>query len=71
MSYIVVETSEYATEGRGGSPARGVAGYRTKEVRYGDCLDVEIYPYWRRRPDGIRSRKLKESRSRVKRAPRS
>lgn len=63
MGYIVVETSEYATKGRGGSPARGVAGYRTKEVRYGDNLDVEIYPYWRRRPDGIRSRKLKESRA--------
>lgn len=63
MGYIVVETSEYAVEGRGGSPARGVAGYRTKEVRYGDCLDVEIYPYWKKRPEGTRSKKLKESRA--------
>ena len=50
MAYIITETDAYDQEAmRAASPVK-VAGYRVKEVYYGDRVDIEIYPYWGKHP---------------------
>lgn len=57
--YVITETDCYdQPEAR---HEKRVAGYRVKEVYYGDRVDIEIYPYWQRKPR-CKAKKLKESR---------
>lgn len=59
--WIITEKEAYTEY----APSKGrAAGYRVKEIRSGDRLELEIYPYWDTRPKaGIKARKLKESRA--------
>ncbi len=63
--YIITESDRY--DQLQGSTLRDkrLSGYRVKEVYYGDRMEIEIYPYWARKPR-CKCQKLKESRKAAK-----
>ena len=54
MLYTIEDPSIFTSSHQG----ERATGQRIKVIRSGDMMEIEIYPYWDKRPKGIRAQKL-------------
>ena len=66
--WIITDPDFYDAEQSTPGSTPKLSGYRVKEIRSGNILELEVYPYWDTRPKcGVKASRLRESRAAQKR----
>ena len=66
--WIITDPDFYDAEQSTPGRTPKLSGYRVKEIRSGNILELEVYPYWDTRPKcGVKASRLRESRAAQKR----